>query len=178
MNKFNLEIIGTPTEFGNINHLNNYKFYNNRRFPESYKNFVTEYGYGVSLGQFHIYIPMDDYGDSWNIRSVEMKSTYYEDVENGDIWFDLTPDGDIDLIKRLIPFASSDNGYYLFWDPESGCFDEFDTYITDFRGMGFTKIGETLYDVFETLTIPTLAKSKLPFLTEPLPCVFKCLKKQ
>lgn len=177
MNKFNLEIIGTPTEFGNIDYLNNYKFYNNRPFPNSYRNFVMEYGYGLALGQFHIYIPMDNYGDSWNIRSIEIQSTYYDDVENDDIWFELEPDGTIDLIKRLIPFASSDNGYYLFWDAESQIDSEFDIYITDFRGTGFTKIGESLYDVFQMLTTFTLGRNKLPFMTEALPNIFECLKR-
>ena len=120
MNDFNLTIVGQPTEFGDDTFLETYRFSNGRAFPHSYKSFVRSLGYGLLMGQFHIYIPMETYGDSWHTRSNSIKSTYYQDLLNDDIWFDLEPDGSVELLKRLVPFAASDNGYYLFWDIESG----------------------------------------------------------
>ena len=42
MNKYNLEVIGNPVEFGNINFLENFQFSNNIPFPGSYKEFVKK----------------------------------------------------------------------------------------------------------------------------------------
>jgi hypothetical protein len=175
MQKYNMEKIGTPIEFGNIDFLYNHKFNNDTTFPESYKEFIKEYGYGLTLNYFHIYIPMDNYGDSWNIRTEEIKNTYYKDLMNNNIWFDLKPDGSKELLKRLIPFSSSDAGEYLFWNPESINQKEFEIYITDFKGMGFKKIGNTLYEIMEKLIDEKLYKEILPFSQKPLPNIFKCL---
>jgi hypothetical protein len=177
MDKYNLNIIGEPIEFGNIIFLDNYKLYNNTHFPNSYKEFIKKYGYGITLGQFYIYIPMDDYGDSWNIRTEEIKNTYYNDIQNNNIWFDLEPDCDIEIIKRLIPFSASENGYYLFWDPEDKNGKELKIYITDFR-TGFRKIGNTLYEIIEKMINIKYLKEILPFAKEPLPNIFKCLIKK
>ncbi|WP_344825259.1 SMI1/KNR4 family protein [Chryseobacterium ginsenosidimutans] len=175
--EFNLKIIGTPTEFGDIEELENYKFPNGKGFPDSYKKFVLKYGYGLTLEEFHIYLPMGDYGDSLFVRTKEIKSTYIDDVNNDDIWFDIEPDGSPELLKRLFPFASSDNGLYLFWDYESETDqDEFDIYLSDFRGIGFRKVGKSLYELIENLTNSNY-KSFLSFSTQPLGKEFKCLNK-
>lgn len=177
MNKFNLQSTSAPMEHGNLEVLEKFQFSNGRGFPNSYKQFVKQYGYGVTMDQFHIYIPMDDYGDSLDIRSKEIKSTYYEDVLKNDIWFDLEPDGTVALLKRMIPFASGTNGYYLFWDPDSQGF-EFDIYLTDFRGSGFRKIGNSLFEAIDHLTCMDTYKKYLPFSSEPLPLTFKPLTKR
>lgn len=174
--EFNLEIIGTPTEFGNITELESFRFSNGKGFPESYKRFVKQYGYGVALEEFHIYLPMENYGDSIFVRTEGIKNTYIDDVNNDDIWFSIAPDGSPVLLKRLFPFASSDNGLYLFWDPESGTDNEFDIYLTDFRGIGFRKIGQSLYEAVDNLTGSNF-KEFLRFSSEPLARNFKCLKR-
>ncbi|MGE8427981.1 MAG: SMI1/KNR4 family protein [Sphingobacterium sp.] len=141
--EFNLKIFGYPSEFGKVNELEDFRFPNGKKFPRSYKNFVLQYGYGLALEEFHFYIPMDDYGDSLFIRTEEIKKTYLDDVKNGDIWFDIEPDGSLELLYRLFPFASSDNGLYLFWDYETGSANEMDIYLTDFRGIGFRRVGHS-----------------------------------
>lgn len=178
MHYFNLRIIGTPSEFGNTSFLESFRFKTGIPFPNSYKEFTLKYGYGIALEQFHIYIPMDNYGDSWNIRTEEIKSTYYKDVINNDIWFDLEPDGSVDLLKRLVPFASSNNGYYLFWDLNSFFNNELDIYITDFRGSGFIKIGHSLFDLINKLTSSEEFNHVMPFLQKPLRNTFVCLEKK
>ena len=146
MNKYNLEVIGNPVEFGNKNFLESFQFSNNIPFPGSYKEFVKKFGYGITLGQIFIYIPMDNYGDSWNIRTEEIKQTYYNDIVNNNIWFDLEPDGNIEILKRLVPFSATENGDYLFWDLEDITGNEFTIYTTDFR-TGFRKAGNTLFEI-------------------------------
>jgi hypothetical protein len=176
MEKYNLKIIGKPTEFGNIDFLENHKFNNHKLFPNSYKEFVRKYGYGRTLGQFFIYIPMDNYGDSWNIRTEEIKNTYYNDLIKNDIWFDLDPDMNMELLRNLVPFACSENGFYLFWNPETDNGGEFDIFITDFNGLGFRKAGKTLYEVLEKMTNEKYCKEIFPiFVKEPFPNVFECL---
>jgi hypothetical protein len=179
MEKYNLKIIGEPVEFGNICFLENYVFYDNTFFPKSYKEFVKKFGYGKTLGQFFIYIPMDDYGDSWNIRTESIRNTYYNDLINNNIWFELEPDGNIELLKRLVPFSQSENGYYLFWDPEMMEYNECDIHITDFRGIGFRKAGKTLYEVLEKMTHQKYYKEIFPlFQSKPLPNIFECLNRE
>jgi hypothetical protein len=169
-----LKLIGTGKEDGDIDFLECYRFSNGRSFPNSYVDFVKKYGYGRSLAQFLIYVPLGEYGDSWNIRCNEIVSTYLEEVEEtGELWFEVEPDGSIELVKRWIPFAMSENGYYLFWDPENGELNEFDIYITDFRGIGIRYAGKNLYDVVEKLTDENYYKEILPFATSPLPKLFE-----
>jgi hypothetical protein len=177
MDKYNLKIIGEPIEFGNVSFLEEYRFNNNRQFPSSYIEFVKKYGYGKTLGEYMIYIPMDHYGDSWNIRTIEIKNTYYNDLIKNDIWFELEPDGDIELLKRLVPFSLSENGNYLFWDIETKKTDEFDIYITDFSGIGFRKAGKSLYDVIEKMANIKYYKELNPFAEKALPKIFECLIK-
>ncbi len=174
--EFGLKIIGTPTEFGDTAELESFRFPNGKAFPESYKEFVLRYGYGLALEEFHIYIPMGDYGDSIFIRTEEIRSTYIDDVNNDDVWFDIKPNGSPELIKRLFPFASSDNGLYLFWDYESRSENEMNIYLTDFRGIGFRNVGRSLYEAIENLT-GNHYKEFLPFSTQSLSRIFKCLNK-
>ena len=63
-NTFALKIEGNKQCFGYLEALNTFRFSNNRRFPTSYISFVKQYGYGLTANNFHIYIPLDTYGDS------------------------------------------------------------------------------------------------------------------
>ncbi|QYS90053.1 SMI1/KNR4 family protein [Flavobacterium columnare] len=179
-NKFTLSVTNDlPKELGDAKKLESFRFINGKGFPSSYKDFVLNYGYGLTLEEFHIYIPMGDYGDSIFVRSEEIKDTYIEDVLNDDIWFDIEPDASIEILKNLYPFASSDNGLYLFWDISnfSQNENEFDIYITDFRGIGFRKVGNNLYECFENLTSKDKFKMYIPFSLESLNNTFKILNK-
>lgn len=64
-----LKIIGKPTIYGDLDFLDRFGFTNERKFPASYINFIKKYGYGKALGQWFIYIPMGDYGDSWSMQT-------------------------------------------------------------------------------------------------------------
>ena len=52
---------------------------------------------------FHIYIPMGNYGDSLFVRSAEIRSTYYDDVINGELWFDVAPEVTTSILQNLYP---------------------------------------------------------------------------
>lgn len=67
----------------------------------------------------------------------------------------------------------SENGHYLFWNIESNNSNEFDIYITDFKGSGFIKAGENLYDFFNKITSVSYFKEVLPYQISPLPNTFK-----
>ena len=166
--RFNLKVIGEVTEYGDLAFLETHRLKNGKPFPDSYKAFVREYGYGRALGEWLIYIPMGEYGDSWSVRSQEIRGAYINYVMSGDIWWELEPDGSVELMIRMIPFAMSENGYYLFWDIERGEGNEFEIYMTDFRGMGFRRVGASLYAVIEKMTGSGL-------VVKPLPQTFECL---
>lgn len=165
---FSLEIIeqSTPLDHGNVEFLKNYRFPNGSPFPKSYQDFALQYGYGLTMNLFMIYLPMDDYGDSWNVRSEEIICTYIEDIRsNKEPRFKLEPDGSMELLKTWIPFGSSENGHYLFWDIREEKNNEFDIYITDFRGLGIRKAANNLYEFIEKLTDVNRFKEVLPSRT-------------
>lgn len=171
--EFNLKLLNNKIEKGDLFLLKNYKFPNGRMFPESYVNFVNKYGYGLSANMFIIYIPINN-NDSFFIRSQEIVSTYQDVLDNeSELWFELLPDASYDLLKHLVPFAMSENGHYLFWNIESNNSNEFDIYITDFKGSGFIKAGENLYDFFNKITSVSYFKEVLPYQISPLPNTFK-----
>jgi hypothetical protein len=174
---FSLEIKGTPQEHGNIVELDTYTFDNGAHFPKSYRDFAKELGYGLLMDRFLIYIPMGEYGDSWNVRTEEIRDTYIDDVEQ-DVFgeFDYEPDGSKELMLSWVPFASSENGDYLFWDMREEHDGEFDIYITDFRS-GTIKAAKDLYELIDKLGDPQKFKQVLPYSEKPLPKVFKPLKK-
>lgn len=171
--KFNLELLSNKTEKGNLLVLKKYRFPNGRMFPDSYINFVNEYGYGLSANMFIIYIPLEDSDDSFFIRSQEIIATYQEVLnDESELWFDLLPDMSFSLLKDLVPFAMSENGHYLFWNTQSKSSDEFDIYLTDFRGTGFIRVASNLYDFFAKVTSVSSYKEVLPFQTKVLPKTF------
>lgn len=60
---------------------------------------------------------MVDYCYSFIDQSNAIKNTYRDALSTpNDIWFDLAPEVDFEILKRLIPFAASENGNYLFGD--------------------------------------------------------------
>ena len=165
---------------GNVNTLHSFTFKNGRKFPSSYISFVEKYGYGLSCELFIIYIPMGDYPDSIFIRSKEIISTYQDvlDVEE-ELWFDLGPDLKYKDLQNLFPFGMSENGHYLFWDITSkGKEDEMSIYITDFRGIGFLKVADDLYDFFEKVVSKKKYREVLPFAENALPNTFSCFSNQ
>lgn len=174
---FSLTCETTPNQHGNLQVLDNHTFPNGRKFPDSYIRFVKRYGYGLSCGSFLIYIPMNDHPDSWHVQNPIFKERFLSVLEWGDpeeLKQDiLFPDGSIELLHRAEPFAKSENGEYLFWDPDNGEQNEFDIYITDFKGVGFTKIAANLDEFFERVTNADIFKQVLPFHTTPLPKTFK-----
>lgn len=152
---FHLNKINNSYTSGSTLSLNSFSFFNGVKFPKSYIDFVESYGYGLSANLFIIYIPMDNYPDSFLVRSEEIISTYQDVLNNEEeLWFDLEPDITYKQLKNLIPFAMSENGDYLFWDIDSDkSSNELDIYITDFRGLGFTKVAENLYEFFDKVII-------------------------
>ena len=96
---------------------------------------------------------------------------------NGDIWFEVAADVSLSTLKNLYPFASSDNGEYLFWDINSlnRNNDEMDIYMTDFRSIELKKVASSLYEFIDKITNADKYKELLPFSNQPLPSIFKVL---
>lgn len=117
---------------------------------------------------------MGDYPDSFVNQSAGIKSTYSDVLCNPDeVWFDLEPDADIEVLRRLVPFSKSENGFYLFWDVDSGK-DEMDIYVSDFNGLGFVKAASSLCEFFERVTSAERYKQVFPlFRQSPLPATFE-----
>ena len=179
--KFNLNILNGRQEHGDLPALYSHVFPNGRKFPASYVQFAEQFGYGLACNSFIVYIPMGDHGDSWEVQNPIFKERFLDVLEWGDpeeLKEDiLYPDGSIELLQRAEPFAKSEQGEYLFWDIESGNGDEFDIYITDFKGLGFTRAAASLFGFFEKITSASTYKDLLPFNQAPLPAEFLPLEK-
>jgi len=106
---------------------------------------------------------MSNYADSFYLKCEEIISSYQEvlDDEN-ELWFDLEPDLIYERLKDMIPFAKTENGDCFFWDIESGSEKEFDIYVTNFRGIGFTKVADNLYDLLDRLASDFFSPSMFP----------------
>lgn len=172
---FKLKVLDGKIEPVNNEELLSFRFEDGTSFPKSYVDFATQYGYGLTCGQFLIYMPIENHCDSFINQSCAIKNTYNDTLGNPqDVWFDLEPDVDFEKLKRLIPFAGSENGYYLFWDSNRTHADEMDIYITDFRGLGFVKAAANLYEFIEKITSSERYKEVFPFFaTCELPDIFE-----
>jgi len=176
---FDLITTSNILDKGDLESLENYVFKNGKGFPVSYKNFVKKYGYGLSCELFIIFIPMKEYGDSFFIRSKEITSTYQDVIDNKEeLWFDLGINVKYDKLKDLIPFGTSENGDYVFWDISTENNNEYDIYITDFRGVAFTKVANNLYEFFDKITSNINFKKVLHFNENNLPKLFKPLEQK
>lgn len=176
--KYSLQLLKGEKEPVFSQELISYRFDDGSSFPVSYVDFAKQYGYGRTCGEFFIYIPMRDYCDSFFNRCKAIKSTYNHLLNNpDDVWFDLKPDADFEMLKRLIPFAKSENGYYLFWDPYGSIANEMDIYITDFR-TGFIKVARNLYELIDKMTSAQHFQEVFPlFRQQPLPATFEPMKR-
>ena len=117
--KYNLKISLSEKTSANTDELTSFRFADGSAFPVSYVDFAQQFGYGITCGEFIVYIPRGDYCDSFLNQSKAIKNTYCDVLEKpDDVWFPLEPDADFEILRRLIPFAKSENGYYLFWDSE------------------------------------------------------------
>jgi hypothetical protein len=177
--KFNLQMLEGKQEPAALEELLAFRFEDGTGFPASYIEFAKQYGYGVTCDQFLIYVPLGDYCDSFKNQSRAIRGTYSDVLGSAeDVWFDLAPDVDFEKLKRLIPFAGSENGNYLFWDPARKTPDEMDIYITDFRGLGFVKAAANLQELIEKMTSAERYKEVSPlFYKEPLPATFRPVQK-
>ena len=126
------------------------------KLPDSYKAFVQEYGYGLLLGMFRIYLP-EAY------HACEDLSEVIKDLSADIQWAEkekfirYQPDGSSELVARLIPFGKDDGGGILAWDlrdePERG---EYRIYVIGSRFSSVHKAAGSLYEFIERALRPDL----------------------
>jgi hypothetical protein len=128
------------------------------KLPPSYRAFAKKYGNGLTEGLFMIYVPVDTTGASWHNDLAAYSSDFVreirESVEGGYMNFD--PDGSRELALRLIPFAGSENGNILAWDPKAPSDDagEFWIYVIGSRKSYMIKSATSLVDLLERAIQP------------------------
>lgn len=112
---------GVPTlEHVDLGVLDTYRFDDGRGFPDSYRTFVRELGWGRLFGLWLVYPPvLEGYADGWQARSrilTERLLEAYRDGRAEEYNWMIEPDGDWSLIDSLRVFAISENGDVLLWD--------------------------------------------------------------
>lgn len=119
------------------------------QLPASYRDFAKTFGYGLLCNLFLIYIPMGN-EDSLPKRSAGMTKVNLDSVEND--WFYYKPDGSPELVRRLIPFGTSENGNFLAWDPaEPTGANEYAIYLLGARAYGVQRAASDLYEFIKIL---------------------------
>ena len=87
--------------------------------PPSYRAFVKRYGFGLSAGMFIVYVPAPPghVGRSQNL--VDMSRVLAREVREAlaNKWVRFQPGVTEEIVRRLVPFAYSENAHRLAWDP-------------------------------------------------------------
>ncbi|CAM3433233.1 hypothetical protein NODU109028_16680 [Nocardioides dubius] len=117
-----LTLAGEPT-VEHLDHevLNGHRFADGQGFPQSYRRFVENVGWGRAFGLWLIYPPvLDGYADGWQGRAANLtarfRSVYQDGQREGYDWM-VEPDGSWDLCSGLEVFGWSENGDGLLWQP-------------------------------------------------------------
>ena len=110
----------TPTvEHIDFEALESFRFADGIGYPQSYKDFVTSYGWARSFGLWLIYPPvLTGFADGRaraQYLSEHFRVVYLDGQEEGFDWM-VEPDGDWPQATRLEVFAWSENGDFLLWD--------------------------------------------------------------
>jgi hypothetical protein len=116
-----IRVQGAPTlEHVDLDLLDTYRFADGAGFPESYRAFVREVGWGRLFGLWLVYPPvLEGYADGWQARSrilTERLREAYRDGQDEEYDWMIEPDGDWSLIDSLRVFAFSENGDVLLCD--------------------------------------------------------------
>jgi hypothetical protein len=145
------------------------------RIPSSYSAFVRRYGFGISLNNFIIYVPTEpgETRKSENlVASARTLGRENREVVAGKL-ASLEPDGSEELLLRLVPFAYSENGEQLAWDPAKATgTDEYEIYLIDSRYAGVFRAGPDLTSVLERAASPRMG-GLIPGATKALPRTFR-----
>ena len=82
--KYTLQVSSGEKTPVNTHELTSFRFADGSAFSASYVDFARQFGYGITCGEFMIYIPMGDYCDSFLNQSKAIKNTYCDVLENPD----------------------------------------------------------------------------------------------
>jgi hypothetical protein len=100
--------------------LEEYRFGDGRGFPESYRAFVRELGWGRLFGLWLVYPPVrPGYADGWQRRCRILTDRFravYREGEAKDYGWMIEPDGNWAMVDALEVVAWSENGDLLLWD--------------------------------------------------------------
>ena len=160
--------------YGNANFLDTYQIIDGVGFPLSYIDFAKTLGFGRLCKLFLIYIPMGSHPDSWIEQTKYIKSTIIYCMENKLI--DYEPDGSKELLERCVPFAMSENGQYLFWDPQKPSNNELPIYVLGSEMGAVRYAASSLYEFVENCTDNTKVKRMLGTGYNSLPLNFDPIK--
>jgi hypothetical protein len=139
-------------------------------FPPSYRDFARQFGYGLLVRLYIIYVPMPG-DDSLTERNAVLRNTIEIGVEEDIV--DFKPDGSPELLMRLVPFGVSESGDILGWDPlarsETG---EYPIFMLGPRNAGVSRSASDLYDFVEKC-LAHAERGRLTRRTGPVDPVFE-----
>jgi hypothetical protein len=116
-------------------------------FPESYRRFATQFGYGVLCNFLVVYVPQVG-DDSFQQRYCDLVDVLRIGVDER--LFSYEPDGSEALVRRLVPFCSSENGDTLAWDPlEQPSAAEYAIYLVRTRYDGVKRLCSSFDELVE-----------------------------
>jgi hypothetical protein len=129
------------------------------RLPASYRAFCERFGFGLLFGFFLFYVPGTG-PDSLEARSAEMREMLRVGMDEG--LFDYGPDGSKELVTRLLPFGSSENGHTIAWHVPPGrtptSEGEWEIYLVASRYCGVRKLSSSFHEFIELCLDPVRAR--------------------
>jgi len=129
------------------------------RLPASYREFCEQFGFGLLFGFFLFYVPGSG-PDSLEVRSAELRGMLQVGVDEG--LFDYKPDGSKDLVTRLLPFGSSENGHTIAWLVPRGNARssevELELYLIASRYNGVRKLASSFREFVDLCLDPARAR--------------------
>lgn len=129
------------------------------RLPASYRDFCERFGFGLLFGFFLFYVPGTG-PDSLEARSAEMREMLRVGMDEG--LFDYGPDGSKELVTRLFPFGSSENGHTIAWHVPPGrtptSEGEWEIYLVASRYCGVRKLSSSFPEFIELCLDPVRAR--------------------
>jgi hypothetical protein len=126
-----ISIIGNPENIPSEKDINLAEKLVGFQLPNSYKQFVSQFGTGLLCGLFNIFVPGVK-NENINLvdQSKKSHSRLMKGIEHG-FWKYAEPKADTEWLKTLKIFGSSDNGDMLSWDVQKIINGEYLIYFLD-----------------------------------------------
>ena len=114
--------------------------------PPSYQDFAATYGLGLAFGRTILFVPLPGHPEDLAHRSPSARTFTNRCIDDDLVEYE--PDGDEQLVRRLVPFGISEDGHHFGWDPDEHTDGEHAIYVLGSKMLSVTRAAADLYELF------------------------------